>query len=103
MSQTEPELKPWHCGAKNRQGKPCRARKIEGAKRCKNHGGLTPKGIDSPNFKHGRYSQNHPASIRERLAPVLSDPEFLSAADEIHMLTVRIGETIERTATGETS
>lgn len=35
------------CGAKTRQGTPCKAQSIAGKRRCKNHGGLStgPKGI----------------------------------------------------------
>lgn len=45
------------CGAKTRSGSPCKKAPITGMKRCANHGGKTPVGIDSPHFKHGRYSK----------------------------------------------
>lgn len=46
-----------YCLAKNRQGKPCKKRKVTGKKRCHMHGAYAgaPKG-NSNALKHGRYS-----------------------------------------------
>jgi hypothetical protein len=44
------------CGAKNRQGAPCRRPPAVGRTRCRLHGGSTPRGWQSPHWKHGRYS-----------------------------------------------
>ena len=47
------------CGAKTRSGKPCQNRPINGKKRCRLHGGLSPgapKG-NKNSLKHGMYSR----------------------------------------------
>ncbi len=56
---------PKKCGAKNRQGKPCRKHPMKGKQRCGLHGGkstgaITPKGIANSAagpLKHGAYSK----------------------------------------------
>ena len=47
---------PRVCGAKTRSGGECQQIAMENL-RCKMHGGLTPKGVASPQFRHGRYSK----------------------------------------------
>jgi hypothetical protein len=47
-----------HCGAKTRNGTPCKAPKVKGRSRCRKHGGSTPRGATSPHFQHGFYSQD---------------------------------------------
>jgi len=47
-----------HCGAKTRNGTPCKAPKVKGRNRCRKHGGATPRGAKSPHFRHGFYAQN---------------------------------------------
>jgi hypothetical protein len=44
------------CGAKNRQGEPCRRPPAAARTRCRLHGGATPRGWESPHWKHGQYS-----------------------------------------------
>jgi hypothetical protein len=41
------------CGAKTRQGTPCKQAAMKNG-RCRMHGGKTPIGEQSANFKHGR-------------------------------------------------
>jgi hypothetical protein len=43
------------CGAKNRQGEPCKKSPMKGKQRCRNHGGRTPTGTKG-NRTHGLYS-----------------------------------------------
>ena len=53
------------CGAKTRSGTPCRAPTVNGRRRCRMHGGLSP-GAPKGNLnamKHGRYMA---AAIAER-------------------------------------
>lgn len=53
------------CGARNRQGLPCRSAAMKGKRRCRLHGGKstgprTPEGIaaiKTSRTKHGRYSK----------------------------------------------
>lgn len=46
------------CGAKNRQGQPCKKWTMRGRNRCANHGGKSPLGWASPHFVHGWYSND---------------------------------------------
>jgi hypothetical protein len=56
------------CGAKTRQGTPCRAPAVAGKKRCRMHGGAAGSGAPSNNqnaLKHGFYTRQ---AIAERAA-----------------------------------
>ena len=57
---------PVRCGAKNRQGNPCQKWPIKGRNRCRNHGGKSLRGVDSPSFKNGRYSKLLPRDLLGR-------------------------------------
>lgn len=47
------------CGARRRgTDKLCQLPTMSGRRRCRLHGGLTPRGDASPHFKHGRYSKS---------------------------------------------
>lgn len=61
------------CGAKKRDGTPCRAPAMENG-RCRIHGGKSLKGVESPTFKHGRYSKHLPQAIRDKLLTADDDP-----------------------------
>lgn len=54
------------CGAKTRNGTPCKRRPRENG-RCALHGGKSLKGIDHPNYKHGLYVEYANADIREKI------------------------------------
>ena len=67
----DPSTAP-RCGAKTRQGHPCRAPKVRGRTRCRMHGGTstgprTPEGLErsrKAGWKHGMRSRE----VREMLA-----------------------------------
>lgn len=44
---------PDRCGAQCRDGGYCENYPVDGAERCRMHGGTQPKGMDSPNAVHG--------------------------------------------------
>jgi len=50
------------CGAKNRQGLPCKRAPMPNG-RCSNHGGKSLKGFAHPNYKHGCYSLYDPLGV----------------------------------------
>ncbi len=55
------------CGAKTRSGEPCRRHPAKGRRRCRLHGGATPRGAASANFRNGKrspYHQAHLAALR---------------------------------------
>lgn len=45
------------CGAKTRNGHPCRAAAMRNG-RCRMHGGLSLRGIESPRYRHGLYTKD---------------------------------------------
>ena len=58
-----PDQTPKICGAKTRSGGLCQQTRLADNGRCRMHGGKTPKGINSPNFKHGRWTTHLPQSV----------------------------------------
>lgn len=83
-------MKPWMCGARRRNGLPCRKAGIAPSGRCRLHGGKTPGGIASPHFKTGRYSGYMPRGLRGTLASLEKDPELLSLHHMIALVDVRV-------------
>lgn len=79
-----------------RTGKPCRLPAEPGRELCRFHGGRTPRGMDAPTFRHGRYSKAFQAERAERFAAIQADPDLLSTRAEIAALTVRLEALIER-------
>ena len=61
------------CGARTRQGSPCRSPAVKGRGRCRMHGGATGSGAQAGNrnaLKHGRYTRElleFKRSVRELL------------------------------------
>lgn len=76
------------CGAKTKDGKKCRSWAMTNGK-CRLHGGLSPAGIASPLFKHGRYSKVLGINLAQRYNAALSDPELLSIREDISLVDVR--------------
>ena len=72
-----------------RTGERCQNRPTIGRDVCRFHGGKTPRGMEAPTFKHGRYVQAF-AAAGPRYAAILADPELLSTRAEIAALTVRL-------------
>ncbi len=52
-------------------------------KACRYHGGKSPKGIDSPHYKHGRYSKYAPAGVLNDYRAYLRDSERIEVDDEL--------------------
>lgn len=73
----------------------CRRRAVEGKKVCTVHGGLTPGGLASANWKHGRYSKHLPTNIKERYEAEISDPDLLLLNDEIGLLRTQLTIVLE--------
>ena len=61
-----PMLSSARCGAKTRNGEPCKSPAVRGKKRCRMHGGARGSGAPRGNknaLKHGRYTSE---AIEER-------------------------------------
>lgn len=63
----------------------CGANAMTGRTVCYHHGGRSPVGIASATYRHGAYSAL-PGPIHETYLKVRADPDFLSVADELHVL-----------------
>lgn len=91
------------CQAKAKStGKQCNRSAVNGKRVCTVHGGLTPGGIASPNYKTGRYSKYLPDKLASRYEAAVSDPNLLELNHEIALLDGRLSSLLERIDTGET-
>lgn len=84
------------CGAKTKDGTPCEKWPINGTNRCRLHGGNTPRGLRSPNWKHGRYSRYLPDGILSKYKKAQKDNQLLVLKDEIALTDSFIAETLEQ-------
>lgn len=88
------------CGAKTRIGGRCKKPPMENG-RCRLHGGATPSGLASPQYKHGRWSKAMPARLLERYQMSADDPDLLALRHEIALLDARLEDLLKRVDTGE--
>jgi len=80
-----------HCGSWCvAKGYACPSPRVREQPRCRMHGGKSPVGPGSPQFKHGRYSKLLPKAVKNLYLKELRDPEMLSNRDEIAMLGARL-------------
>lgn len=77
------------CGAKSKStGQPCKLKAGYGTDhlgtgRCKFHGGKTPRGPDSPHFKHGRYASAFKGQFKEHFEAAMADGQPLDLLPEL--------------------
>ena len=83
------------CGARTKSGKPCKHFQMDNG-RCRLHGGLTPSGVFSPHFKHGRYSAYLPGGIDALYKEAMQDPEIINVRPDIALLDTRIFDLLTR-------
>lgn len=90
------------CQAKAKStGEQCKRRAVSGKRVCTVHGGLTPSGVASPNFKHGRYSRHLPSRLTSRYQESLTDENLLELREEIALTDARLSDLLARVDTGE--
>ncbi len=82
------------CGAKTRKGTPCTKPGMTNG-RCKYHGGMTPRGGDSPHFVHGRYSRYVTGQIKEKIE-LFEDKDPLDILPELNLQRVLFSEYLSR-------
>lgn len=63
--------------------------------RCRLHGGMTPSGPASANWKHGRYSREFPTRMRDRVMAAIDDPELTSVRLDLATVDVLIGDALK--------
>lgn len=88
------------CGAKTRRGTTCQRPPMPNG-RCYLHGGKTPAGLASPQFKTGRYSKVLPARLAARYQEALTDTTLLELREEISLLDTRLADVLNRVESGE--
>lgn len=82
------------CGAKKKDGTPCKAPAMPNG-RCRIHGGKSLAGIASPTHKTGRHSKYIPIGIMDTYHEHLADENKLVLDSEIALVDVRISEIVE--------
>lgn len=88
------------CGAKRRNGQPCKAPAMENG-RCRIHGGLSLRSVDHPNYKHGLYDQYAPAKIKEKVTTYMeADPFDLTS--ELALTRALLADFLSRFVEGTT-
>src|SRR5690349_13713695 len=88
------------CGAKTKTGAPCKGAPMPNG-RCRLHGGKTPSGIASPQYKTGRYSRVLPTRLQSRYDAARTDAALLELRDDISLLDARLEDLLSRVDTGE--
>lgn len=72
------------CGSPKRGGGICQvSRGLLPNGRCRIHGGTSPRGIASPNFKHGRWSQYLPLGIAGKYQEAAADQSLMQIRQDI--------------------
>ena len=99
------------CGSRLRRTDPpryCEKYPLKGRSRCQLHGGLSPRGPASPNWKHGQRSLYYKdllmGSLLKGYLALQTDEEILSLQEQIRLWTGRERVLVERlTDHGESS
>lgn len=89
------------CGAKTRSGGTCKNHTLPGSRRCRMHGGKTPRGASLPQTTHGRYSQYLPDRLKDRYLAAEADNELLNLRSDMALVESRIADLLQRVDTGE--
>ena len=89
------------CGAKTRDGDPCRAWPLKGHTRCRMHGGRSLRGPAHPAFRSGRYSKVLPSRLLAQYRAAEKDPELTSLRGELALVDARLADLLTRVDSGE--
>ena len=89
------------CAAKSkRSGEQCRRPAMAGKAVCYHHGGATPGGMNSAQYKSGRYSKYLPERLRAQYEATQQDPDILMLRDEIALADARLTDLLTRVDAG---
>jgi len=84
------------CTAKSKQsGERCKRAATPGKTVCAFHGGRSLIGINSPTFKHGRYSKHLPKDLIPSYRRARQDGELLSLHDDIALVNSRVEQLLD--------
>ena len=89
------KLSAKRCGAKKRNGEPCKAWGMPNG-RCPLHGGKSLGGAASGTFKTGRFSKYMPAHLAEKFREAASNPNLRSMDDDLALLETRLCDSVEK-------
>lgn len=96
MSQKQPhEAK---CGAKKKGGGTCSQKPLQNG-RCHYHGGKTPSGIASPQFKtglHSKYLTAIPSRLSSDYQDIRHREDLLELSDEVALIDTRATDLLKR-------
>jgi len=81
------------CGAKRRNGEPCKGWAMANG-RCRIHGGKTPRGLASANWKTGAFSKAMPVGVAARYQAARHDPELLRLERDVALADARLLEVL---------
>lgn len=91
------------CGAKRRGlDLACQLPPAAGRDRCRRHGGMSPVGPASPQYKHGRFSNVLPARYHAAYHGSIDNPRAASLRHELGLLEAREAELLAALSTNET-
>lgn len=89
---------PMHvCGARTRDGDPCKNVPVHGAQRCRMHGGASP----GRPVIHGRYSLAHRAALADKMRAFLEDPRPGDLSHELALMRALLADFLDRFPTGQ--
>jgi hypothetical protein len=74
---------------------------MKGLEVCRMHGGKTPRGPASANYKDGRHSRFLPSRMFAAYRAAGLDPELMSLRQDLALLDARIIDVLKRVDTGE--
>lgn len=80
---------------------PCKREAMAGRDCCDFHGGKSLRGIASPSFKTGRYSEHLPTRYLKSFDNAMKDPALTSVREELALCDARQAELLARLSTGE--
>lgn len=84
------------CGARVRSGGTCRKPPVPGRRRCRFHGGLSPRGVEGGSYRHGRYSKYTREALGELVAEFEADDRPLDTSDEIALMRALLADFTSR-------
>lgn len=91
------------CQAKAKStGTQCNRSAVNGKRVCTVHGGLTPGGLASTHFKHGKYSKYLPDRLAARYQEAIEDNELLTLKNEVHLIDTRLTEILDNVQSDDT-
>lgn len=100
MHNAQPHAR--RCTAKSkRSGGRCKNPPVRGRTVCRMHGGASPVGAASPQYKGAGRFKYLPVAMAERYRAAKADPELLALRKDLALLEVRLSTLLERvTETG---